>query len=158
MELSSSNRQLRMNLGFTVLLAGALIGCGGGGGPIAPTTTPAPSPAPSPTVPATAGSLSGTVTEMTSTGPIPVAGVSIEQMSCWQVNCPNDPIIQKVSTGSDGTYRFGGLYNGALNFVWITKEGYVPTGPPADRFACEGCDRIVTVNGDTRLDIELVRR
>jgi|SoiMethySBSTD1v2_1073268.scaffolds.fasta_scaffold02798_9 hypothetical protein len=158
MVLRPSNCQLRTRLGLAVLLAGALIGCGGSGAPTAPTPTAIAAPVPSPTPPRRTGSLSGAITEITSTGSKAVEGVTIEQMSCDRVNCGGDTIVQTVLTGSDGAYRFGGLYEGALNFVWISKEGYVPTGPAADRFTCEGCDRIVTITGDTRLDIELVRR
>jgi len=63
-----------------------------------------------------------------------------------------------VTTGKDGTYRVADLYNGEANYIWIgSKEGYISAAPrPA--LLCEGCDLIVTVNGDTRLDIEVVRR
>jgi hypothetical protein len=100
----------------------------------------------------------GVVSEMTPAGRRPVEGVSLYLLSCALANCP-DPLIvvQETTTDIYGAYRLSGLYNGELNFLWVSKEGYVAGGPlPAD--SCDRCDRIVTVSGDTQLDLEVVRR
>ena len=100
----------------------------------------------------------GVVSEMTPAGPTPVEGVSLSVLSCAVPNCPNPSIVvQETTTDKHGAYRLSGLHNGELNFLWVSKEGYVAGGLlPAD--SCDGCDRIVTVSGDTQLDIEVVRR
>jgi len=53
-----------------------------------------------------------------------------------------------VSTADD-SYRTAGVYAGQLNAL----ADPMPAGTYPDN-----CDRVVTVNGDTRLDIDLVRR
>lgn len=158
MQNSSSVRAAK-HLGFAVLLAGALGGCNEGRTPTAPTNATTPTLAAPPT-PSATGSLYGVVTEMTATGPTPVEGVVVAPLSCARVACPASEkfIYQEVATGKDGNYRVPDLYNGEANYIWIaSKEGYVAAESlPAS--ACEGCNLIVTVNGDTRLDIRVVRR
>ena len=73
-------------------------------------------------------------------------------------NCPNPSIVvQETTTDEHGAYRLSGLHNGELNFLWVSKEGYV-AGGPVPAVSCDGCDWIVTVSGDTQLDLEVVRR
>ena len=155
--MSSSNSRPVTKLGLAVLLTSALAGCHGGGAVTAPTTTSS-TPLPFPSAP-TAGSLSGVITEMTSTGRRPVEGLSFSQLSCPRVNCVGGiSVHHNVTTATDGTYRITGLYTGEANYIWIgIEDGYVFAGarPVLD---CEGCDLIVTVNDDTRLDIHVVRR
>ena len=100
--------------------------------------------------------LFGVVTERTSSGSRPVAGLVLEELTCAIRNCP-DGITKKVTTAADGAYRIDGLYNGRLNFLWIeSTDGYVSAGlRPSD--PCDFCDAIVTVNGETQLDLEVVR-
>ena len=149
------------NLGFAVLLASALSGCNEGRTPTAPTQTTTTTPTlAAPTTPSGTGSLYGVVTEMTSTGPTPVEGVLVAPLSCARVACPSSDkyIYQEVTTGKDGTYRVADLYNGEANYIWIaSKVGYV-SAEPLPVLDCEGCHLIVTVNGDTRRDIRVVRR
>ena len=155
--LSSSNLRSGTTLGFAVLLASAVSGCNQGGALAAPTTTS--TFARSPTIPSTTGGLYGVVTEMTLAGSTPVKGVAFGLLSCPRVNCSGGgSIYHDVTTGGDGTYHVADLYNGEANYIWIgIREGYQSAAPrPAPD--CEGCDLIVTVNGDTRLDIDVVRR
>ena len=79
-------------------------------------------------------------------------------MSCGLTNCAGEVISREVTTDKDGVFRIPDLYNGTLNFLWITKDGYKPAGPNEPFGSCDGCDRIVSVNGDTRLDIEVIRQ
>ncbi len=147
----------------TVLLLAAFsaAGCGGDEGqaaaPIAGPSAPSPTSAPIPAVPTAPGALtlSGLVTQETATGRVPVEGVLVEEMTCQVAGCSNY-ILQKATTDKAGAYHIAGLYPGALNFVWITKDGYEPVGmPPVP--TCDNCNSIVTMIGDTELDIELAR-
>ncbi len=81
--------------------------------------------------------LSGVITEMTPTGPVPVEGVDVYRLyrSGHQIG----------TTDRDGFYRIQGLYPGTEPISAI-KQGY------------ETHTRTVALNGDTRLDIQLVRR
>lgn len=139
-----------------VLLGSALSGCTTGT-PTAP-TTPAATVTVTTTTPAApgqTGALFGVVTETTSSGPKPIGGIGIDEMTCAKPNCP-DSIQRRVTTGADGTYRISGLYNGDLNFIWLeSTEGYVSAAPPPS-VPCDFCDAIVTVNGETRLDLVVV--
>src|SRR5688572_17320444 len=145
--------------GFTLFL----MGCDDGSRtPISPSTpTPTPIPGARPTLPdAIADSvLSGVVFEVSSTGRIPLAGVTLHLLTCGAVNCPpSSTAAHEVKTGENGGYRIAGVYNGALNFFWIRNEVYDLVNPVVPGTCPDGCDRVVTVNGDTRLDIDLVRR
>jgi hypothetical protein len=140
--------------GITLLLATAAIACDGGS-PVIPTAPPAPPPTSGPPPALTpTGSLAGVVSEMTPTGSKPVGGVIVYIMTCGTFNCP-DAASREVLTDSDGAYRIPQLYNGPLNYLWVSKEGYraESLGPCPD-----GCDRTLVISGDTRLDIEIVRR
>lgn len=108
--------------------------------------------------------LSGTVSEVTPTGLVPVEGVLMHEYSCEDVSasppffsdsCPVS-IFQTTTTDQRGHYRFSGLYAGRKNSIGVGDERFEdprtdPTGP-------EGNGQDVTVNGDTRLDLQLVRR
>ena len=132
------------------------------GTPILPTTlTPTPIPGPAPALPnPTADSvLSGVVFEVTPTARTPLAGVTVYLMTCGAWNCPRPFIAaHEVKTGKDGGYRIAGVYNGDLNFFWVRNDVYDLVNLMAPGTCPDGCDRVVTVNGDTRLDIDLVRR
>ena len=72
----------------------------------------------------------GVVSEMTPAGRTPVEGVSLSVLSCAVRNCPGPSIvIQETTTDKLGAYHLSGLYNGELNFLWLSKEGYVAGGP-----------------------------
>ena len=95
---------------------------------------PPPPPPPQPAV------LTGLVYEQTPTGPVPVADVWLE----------NSYIHAGTLTGADGRYRLEftaglGPFDGFVS-LFVTKDGYRPV------------TRELRVNGETRLDIEIVRR
>jgi hypothetical protein len=84
-----------------------------------------------------------------------LAGVLIDDLTCSpHLVCGG--YSQYTTTDSDGAYRITDLYAGNENYVWITKDGYEPVDPEMPN--CDNCNEIVEMNGDTRLDIELVRR
>ena len=99
------------------------------------------------------------VFEQTADGRRPIEGVDIYCEPCgrethtWAV------------TDSNGTYRFtDGVWTDPTNFptrLVIRKVGYgLPPGmprPTPPNPSCDGCLEVV-INGDTRFDVELVRR
>ena len=135
-------------------LATGVAGCDGANSP-APTApaavqAPLPTPAPTPTRAIfppgvlSAYTLSGVVFEVTATGGTPIEGVAVycelcgEETHSWSV------------TDSSGIYSFTGVWTtpGVPTPVWFNKEGYTdPLGV-----------RQVMVNGNTRFDVELVRK
>jgi Carboxypeptidase regulatory-like domain len=112
-------------------LAILLSGCDGSGqfrNPTAPGEPPAPAP------PGATYTLSGTVTEMTSTGPVAVAGVRVEDASAHEY----------AITDATGFYSVTGL-RAAISSISASKSGYVSG------------QKTVTISSDTRLDIQLER-
>jgi hypothetical protein len=108
---------------------------------------------PSPTFPAAQNGpyiLSGVVFEVTNIGRMPVEGVSVYCDSC------GDPLGHTwADTDANGFYSFSWTANGQMPLI-VKKEGYqlaggLPTGPVKIGI-------VATVNGNTRFDIELVRR
>ncbi|HET9264604.1 MAG TPA: hypothetical protein VFO14_16250 [Vicinamibacterales bacterium] len=94
--------------------------------------------------------LSGVVFETTARGRIAVEGVLVYCDSCGS---PEGHTA--VDTDAGGVYSFSWVDNGPLSLI-IRKEGYelasaASPGPEKDSIT-------VTVDGDTRFDIELVRR
>jgi hypothetical protein len=90
--------------------------------------------------------LTGVVSEMTETGLVPVEGV---QLYCD--GCGSEFGHTFMYTDSNGFYSFSWLYPGYQTLL-VTKEGYgTPPRQPDGIFT-------MTVTGDTRLDIQLVRR
>jgi hypothetical protein len=149
-------------VGRVLVLALGLAGCGSSGSPATPLTpSPQPTASPAPTAPAPIGNnvLSGVVFEVTSTGRTPLEGVTVYLLTCGAWNCPNAVTADfSVQTDRDGLYRIDGVYPGNLNFLWVRDERYDLVNPMAPGTCPDGCDRVVMVSGDTRLDIELVRR
>lgn len=101
-------------------------------------------------VPRLLHTLSGIVYEVTPTGHIPIEGVDVYCDSCGEFGHTS------VFTDAKGAYSFPEVFNGS-NPLIVRKEGYrdppgTPLGPVSQGW------RQVTVNGDTRFDIELVRR
>lgn len=94
--------------------------------------------------------LSGTVFEMMDGLRRPIENVSVYCDSC------GDPLGHTFAdTDSEGFYSFAWTSNG-YTLLLVRKEGYQlagerPTGPVTGQIAA-------TVSGDTRFDIELVRR
>jgi uncharacterized membrane protein len=81
--------------------------------------------------------LSGTVTEMTSSGPTAVSGAYVARAVAagWQ----------SAVTDQNGTYKISGLIDGTDDVV-VIKEGY------------QSQSRQVHLAGDVRFDVELMRR
>jgi hypothetical protein len=81
--------------------------------------------------------LSGVVTEQTSRGRVPVEGAEVSRLMTtgWQ----------SATTDADGLYRIPGLYDGTAS-VHTGKKGY------------QDDEKAVTIHGDTRYDVELVRQ
>jgi hypothetical protein len=147
-----------------LLLAGILAGCDDTGGrtfPTVPAPSPiAPTPPSTPIGPAQTGSIHGVVTEITAAGPRPVEGVIVAVSSCAQVNCGGSrdlSVARETMTGWDGSYRLIGLFNTDLNYIWLGPYEQFRSGEPRPVLPCDVCDVILTVNGDTRLDIKVVR-
>jgi hypothetical protein len=111
--------------------------------------------------------LSGVVSEMTPTGLVPVEGALLEESSCEDV-APSPPffsstkgcpvyISQTAKTDKRGLYSFSGLYSGQVNVVWASKEGFEDPFPQHYPENSEG-GQALTIDGNTRFDIQLVRR
>ena len=130
-----------------LLLVVTGLGCDGSV-PTGPTVTP-PSPIPIATTP---GTLSGVVFERTAAG-----NVSVEEVEVYCESCSDGPGI--VFTDSDGVYSFGEVGNGRSHLL-VAKLGYKLAKP--DEVYSGGISWmgkvIVTVSGETRFDIELVRQ
>jgi len=143
-------RSLLLTLG---VLSISITSCAGSP-PVSP--TPVPVPASGQTLPPANGiyTLFGVVSEMTPDGPVPVVGVRINETSCPSGSCPT-PTTQSATTDDNGYYSIPGLFSGGNNTLWVTKTGYEPAVPANGD--CGGCTQILTISGDTRLDIPLVR-
>jgi hypothetical protein len=110
-----------------------------------------------------AGSLSGVVFEMTPAGPLPVPGASV-----YCDECGEEGHTWKT-TDASGVYSFSGdiaggggvwVAPGVPTYLIVGKEGYKdPAGlPPNSYWPSMPGLRELTMRGDTRFDIELVRR
>lgn len=167
----------RTHPGVLVVLVAGLAGCEGASpAPTAPSTAQPQQP------PGLAGSgrdtysvadvnLSGVVYEMTPMGRVPIEGVRV-QLDHFHVFPAND-----VVTDSQGVFSFRRVWvcpcswapwvDTGITTVYVDKDGYKsPTGQPASVFhhplypdaPRDYQLRDVTIDGDTRFDIELVRR
>jgi hypothetical protein len=149
----------RTSIGFLPLvLAVGLAGC-------EPTSSPAPAPsavqtAPLPTPPGAFPpgvlrdyTLSGVVFEVTTTGQTPIEGVDVYCELCG-VHTHSG-----AHTDSNGFYSFTGVWTipDVRTPVWFGKVGYSdPPGVPL--VGNESGWRQVSVTGDTRFDVQLVRK
>jgi hypothetical protein len=121
-----------------VVMTLTVAACGDGNGTIPTATAPTPmvATAPTPTpAPGSTFALFGVVSEMTANGIVPVVGVQVEEYHSHQF----------APTDANGFYRFSAVAAGRIG-VGFEKEGY-----QSNRSA-------VTVNGDTRFDLEAIRR
>ena len=141
-----NNRQRAIVLSLFML---ALSGCSDPPVPTAP--TPAVSAPPTlPPPPPTAGlvmtdvTLSGMVFEETTTGHAPIDDVGVYCEPCGAET------HTWAKTDSHGFYSFTGVWTDgrfpARIVIWVEKDGYIPGW------------REVVVDGDTRFDMQLVRR
>jgi hypothetical protein len=139
-----------------------LAGCDGGRPqtPTGPSTVQPPVQAPVPPSAFPPGALSdytlsGVVFEMTATGRTPIEGVSV-----YCELCGAETHTQTISD-SNGFYSFTGVWDAGVSAtpIWVRKDGYTdPVGfvtPP--NLPGPGW-RAVLIQGDTRFEIELVRR
>ena len=99
--------------------------------------------------------LSGVVFEMTPTGRMPIEGVEIYCEPCGAET------HTWATTDANGFYSFAGVWNAGVApiSVFVSKDGYkdpVVVATPPNQLGPGWRD--VIVNGDTRFDIELVRR
>ena len=95
--------------------------------------------------------LSGVVFEVTELGQVPIEGVELYCDGC------GSPVGHTfVLTDALGLYSFSWTLNG-LNAIFVTKAGYGIVDPSRTLLDREGRVKI-TVNGDTRFDIQLERR
>jgi hypothetical protein len=91
--------------------------------------------------------LSGLVYETTPNGRVPLEGVVLYCDGC------GSPFGHTfVTTDTNGLYRFAWTNNGKNWIQFVRKDGYRYAGP-SEPFGIP-----VNVNGDTRFDIELVKR
>ena len=168
----------RTHTGFLlVMLVAGLAGCEGASP--SPTTPSSARPQQSPG-PAGSGrdtysvadvNLSGVVYEVTPMGRVPIEGVRVQSDYFHVFPAPD------VVTDSQGFFSFRGVWvcpcswapwvDAGITSIYVDKDGYeVPAGQPASIFGRRlGTDvppdlrlRDVPINGDTRFDIQLVRR
>lgn len=97
-------------------------------------------------VPVVTYTLTGVVSEMTETGLVPVEGVEL-----YCDGCGSEFGHTFMYTDSNGFYSFSWLYPGHQTLL-VSKEGYRTLPGQADG------SFTMTVTGDTRLDIQLIRR
>lgn len=139
----------------------ALGACHGSGSLPLPTAPSTPAPVPRLQPPATTFSnvtLSGLVFEQTVNGREPVAAVAVYCEPCGAET------HTWADTDSNGFYSFNGVWTDATHFptrILVRKDGYAdPAGLPKTTPPNPSGPgwREVVVNGDTRFDMELVRK
>jgi carboxypeptidase family protein len=122
---------------FVVVVTVAVLTGACGSSPVSPTS---PSASSAPTPPAAPASqltytLSGVVFELTPSGVMPIEGVQVEEYDRHQF----------ATTDANGFYRISGVSAGRIG-VGFEREGY------------QSSRSTVAVNGDTRFDIQAIRR
>ena len=132
---------------FSLFATIGMSGCGSSTGPTSPPTAVVPpAPVPQPTY-----TLSGVVSEETAAGRVPAEGV---QLYCDSCGSPDGHTF--TSSDANGFYSFSWARNG-VHPLLVWKDGYVvvdPSGTLSDGRAVKHA----TVDGDTRFDIQIVRR
>ena len=98
--------------------------------------------------------LSGRITEITSTGQVPVSGVNVDVPFCPPVTHE----FKGAQTDADGNYRIDALCEGTVT-VFVYKAGYDYTSPNTPLCDVDTAEcRWLTIAGDTRFDQVLVRK
>ena len=88
--------------------------------------------------------LSGVVSEVTTAGQVPIEGVEVY----WSE-------YKGTFTDRNGFYTIEGVYGG-VQPIWVEKDGYTFAVVIPHRMGERWRD--VTISGDTRFDVHLVRR
>ena len=109
--------------------------------------------------------LSGVVSQVRSMGRVPVEGVRVDvsSMPCDQraTGCvgfgEGIGLFETATTDKNGFYSIRGLYLGKFNVIWASKDGFEDPFPAHYPENPEG-GQAITIDGDSRLDIQLVRR
>jgi carboxypeptidase family protein len=109
--------------------------------------------------------LSGVVSEVTSTGRVTIEGVRVDvsSMPCDErgTGCvgfgEGIGLFQTATTDKNGFYSIPGLYPGKYNVIWASKDGFDDPFPAQYPENSEG-GRAITIDGDSRFDLQLVRR
>lgn len=151
----------RVQPGIVVLIAQMLAGCGAEAGrtPV-PTAPSSPTPPPSVvTAPQTSWgvfvpnvTLSGVVFEIVGDAEVPIEGAWVYCELC------GEETHSGVDTDKKGFYTFKGVWDKTLP-IFVSKEGYQdPRGPTNTGLPDGWVLRNVTVNGDTRFNIQLARK
>ena len=146
----------RVQLAVTLLIVQLLPGCGARSSSM----PAAPSPVASsiPTMPLTPTgfspniTLSGFVSEVAQGVPVPIEGVSVYCEPC------GEGTHTFAYTDSKGFYTFTGVWGNQFSIL-VSKDGYQDPPGPVNKGRPSGPGwRDVTINGDTRFDIQLVRK
>ena len=106
--------------------------------------------------------LSGAVYELTPTGRVPIEGVQFYS-SERAVGYTDANGLFRVTPVWVCPCEWAPWVDAGITAIWVEKDGYeAPAGQPLSVFPWSGATtagyRDVTINGDTRFDIELVRR
>ena len=151
--------RLRPWIVLSVFVLG-LIGCSSDPHPLpaAPSLPPVVSSPGVPVYTLSNVTLSGVVFEETASGRVPIEGVDVYCEPCGAET------HTWASTDSKGFYLFTGVWTDPDHFptrIFISKDGYgdppgLPTPTPPNPSGSGW--REVVVNGDTRFDVQLVRR
>lgn len=139
---------------LSLFIAVGMSACGPSTGPTAPTApatavvppTPVPPPIPQPTY-----TLSGVVSELMAAGQVPAEGVRLYCDSCGS---PDGHTF--TSSDANGFFSFSWAQNG-VHPLLVWKDGY-DVIDPAGRLTDGTAVKNATVHGDTRFDIQIVRR
>jgi hypothetical protein len=132
-------------------MALAVTACGDGNRihPTVAAPSPIPILAPRPTF-----ALFGVVSEITANGIAPVEGVLMHVSPCDPNTNGGCAFDKGGTTNAQGSYRVEGVFAGAAG-VFPEKTGFrVPDGVKVNG---EGVQTVV-IEGDTRFDIQLIRR
>jgi hypothetical protein len=109
--------------------------------------------------------LSGVISEVTSRGRAPIEGVRIDvsSMPCDEhgTGCvgfgEGIGLFQSATTDKNGFYSIPAVYLGNYNTIWAAKDGFEDPFPAHYPENPEG-GRAITIDGDLRFDIQLVRK
>jgi len=146
----------KIQLAVALLSVQLLTGCGAASSRMPSAPSPA-APSKVVTVPVPTAfspnvTLSGLVFEIVQGVPIPIEGVSVYCEPC------GEETHTYASTDSKGFYTFTGVWANQFSIL-VHKDGYQdPPGPVNNGFPSGTGWRDVRISGDTRFDVQLVRK